>query len=168
MTESDHSFDSSAPFPEIPHTRAIITWTVAALCVLFTALYHMGRYIAGTPLEMVPRYLVLPPPAIWSGNWSTLFTGVFVHATAGNGIPWHLIFNMLYFVLLGRILEATLTPVRWLLFFVVSAIVSSGVELAFSSQTAIGASGVVYAMFGLMWAGRYEHPIWAAVATPKT
>lgn len=128
----------------------------------------MGRYIAGTPLEMVPRYLVLPPAAIWSGNWSTLFTGVFVHATAGNGIPWHLLFNMLYFVLLGRILEATLGPVRWLLFFVVSGIVSSGAELAFSSQNAIGASGVVYAMFGLMWAGRYEHPIWAVVATPKT
>src|ERR1044071_9191943 len=51
MTDSRHSSDSAAPFPEIPQTRAVITWTVAALCVIFTALYHMGRYIAGTPLE---------------------------------------------------------------------------------------------------------------------
>ena len=168
MPQSANTPDTSSQFPEIPHTKAIITWTVAALCVFATTLYHIGRYINGTSLEMIPRYLVLPPTAIWSGNWSTLFTGVFVHATAGNGIPWHLIFNMLYFVLLGRILEATLTPIKWLLFFMVSGIVSSGAELAFSSQNAIGASGVVYAMFGLMWAGRYVHPIWAVVASPKT
>src|SRR5258707_13914063 len=168
MTEPINPPDSLPDALELPPTRGVITWTVTALCVLCTAIYHMGPYIAGTPLEYVPRYLVLPPQAIWSGNWSTLFTGVFVHATAGNGIPWHLIFNMLYFVLLGRVLEATLTPIRWLLFFMVSGIVSSGAELAFSSQNAIGASGVVYAMFGLMWAGRYEHPVWALIATPKT
>jgi membrane associated rhomboid family serine protease len=168
MTDTLNSPESTSNTLELPHSRAIITWTVAALCVVFTALYHMGGYLRGTPLESLPRYLVQPPQAIWSGNWSTLFTSVFVHATAGNGIPWHLIFNMLYFVLLGRIMEATLNPLYWLLFFVTSAVVSAGAELAFSSRNAIGASGVVYAMFGLMWAGRYEKPIWAMVATPKT
>jgi membrane associated rhomboid family serine protease len=168
MTDSPKTPESPSSLPELPPTRAVITWTVAALCVICTALYHMGPFIAGTPLEQIPRYLVQPPPTIWSGNWSTLFTSMFVHATAGNGIPWHLIFNMLYFVLLGRILEATLNPLNWLLFIMVSAIVSAGAELAFASQNAIGASGVVYAMFGLMWAGRYEQPVWALVATPKT
>ena len=111
---------------------------------------------------------MLPPTAIWEGRYSSLFTDVFVHAGAQSGIPWHLLFNLLYLVLLGRILEETIHPALWMLFFVASGVALSGAELAFSGHNAIGVSGVIYAMFGLMWAGRYENRTWAQIATPKT
>jgi GlpG protein len=148
--------------------QAVLTWFVAFLCVLFTVAYHLGPRYPGTAFAAVAAYLVLPPAAIWEGRYSSLFTDVFVHAGAWSGIPWHLLFNLLYLVMLGRILEETIHPALWMLFFVASGVASSGAELAFSGHNAIGVSGVIYAMFGLMWAGRYENRTWAQIATPKT
>jgi GlpG protein len=55
---------------------------------------------------------------------------------------------------LGSRLERTIGSVRYLVFFAVAAFVSSSLELAASDDTGIGASGVVYGIFGLMWIAR--------------
>ncbi len=72
---------------------------------------------------------------------------------------------MIWLFQLGRILESTLSPVAYLAFIVSAAAVGSGCEVLISGTTGIGMSGVVYAMFALMWAGRGLYPAWAAVAT---
>ena len=91
-----------------------------------------------------------------------MVTTAFVHG------GWlHLLFDMLWLVQLGRILENTLHPLAYLGFVVAAAAVGSGCELLIPPhQTGIGMSGVVYAMFGLMWAGRSAFASWASVATP--
>ena len=72
---------------------------------------------------------------------------------------------MLWFVRLGTILERTLTPPRYILFLAGAALVGSCAELAVDGETGVGASGVVYAMFGLMWAGRGRYDEWRRTAT---
>lgn len=150
-----------------PH-RPVLTWFVASLCVIFTIIFQIGPRYPGTLLAQTAAYLVQPPSAIWDGRYGSLFTDIFVHGGTVLGVPWHLVFNLLYLVLLGRILEETIHPALWMGFFVAASVASSGAELAFSGHSAIGVSGVIYAMFGLMWAGRYERPTWAEIATPKT
>lgn len=97
---------------------------------------------------------------MWSGKYYSLLTSVFVHANLV-----HLGFDLLWLYALGAALEDTLHPAAWLLFFTASGMVGAGCELAVTGTTAIGASGVDYAMFGLMWAGRHEVPRWRSIAT---
>ncbi len=97
------------------------------------------------------RYGNLPPSAIWGGKYWALITSVFVHR------EWlHFAFNIYWLWILGGALERVIGPLRMLAFFLMAAIVSSGVEFAVSGSTGIGASGVVYAIFGFMWIASYR------------
>lgn len=55
----------------------------------------------------------------------------------------------------------------WLGFFLLSAIVSSGAQLGVTSSTGIGASGVVYSMFGFMWAAKERYVSFQRIATKE-
>src|SRR6266446_5053527 len=52
--------------------------------------------------------------------------------------------------------------------FVSAAFVSSGAEFAISDSTGIGASGVVYAIFGFMWMTRSHYPSFQKVVDVHT
>lgn len=157
----DYNRQQSDPELVEAHTP-ILTWVMVGLCVLLTLAHHTSARMPGTFWYQIGQFGVLPATAIWDGHYAALFTTIFVHANI-----LHIGFNMLYLLAFGAILELTLNPLLWALFFVVSAVVGSGTELALTNQTGIGASGVVYAMFGLLWAGRREVPLWRVVATPK-
>ncbi len=139
----------------------LLTWTACALCILFTAAYWVNPSIHAPILADLRNSSALPPSEVWDGRYYSLLTSVFVHA---NLI--HLGFDLLWLYALGSALEETLHPLAWLLFFVASGVVGGGCELALTGHTAIGASGVDYAMFGLMWAGRRQVPRWQSIATP--
>lgn len=138
----------------------ILTWLIGALCIAFTAAFHMAPGGRVARFEEIGRLGYLPLTAIWSGGYTALFTSVFVH----GGVV-HLAANMLGLLVVGRILEETVNPFAWCAFFVAAAAVASASEIALSSVAPIGVSGVVYAMFGLVWAGRREVPVWRTVAT---
>jgi GlpG protein len=72
---------------------------------------------------------------------------------------------MQMFVQLGSVMELTMNPLHYALFLITSAVVGSGAEIAVSGQPGAGISGVVYAMAGLMWAGRSKIPAWRPVMT---
>ena len=127
-------------------------------------------------LSTIITVAFLEPGAVSSPLWAKI--GSFGLAETPQAAPWglvttifvhgswlHLLFNMLWLVQLGRILESTLHPVVYLAFILGAAAVGSACEVLVSGTTGIGMSGVVYAMFGLMWAGRGMFPVWAAVAT---
>ncbi len=90
---------------------------------------------------------------IWGGAWWAYVTSVFFHASVA-----HLAFNAWWLWELGGALEVNVGRIRWLAFFAASAIVSSGVEFLYSADTGVGASGVVYALFGFLWVGRRRYP----------
>ncbi len=142
--------------------RPIFTWIAIGLSVLFSLpqlLSEFGIHLAA--LDPVARLASPSPGAIWSGQYFLLLTAIFAH-----GGLLHILFNMMWLYQLGWILEATLSRPAWVAFLLLSGLVACCAELAFSGVPGIGMSGVVYAMFGLMWAGRREKPLWRAVATP--
>jgi GlpG protein len=66
----------------------------------------------------------------------------------------HAAFNISWIWYLGRSLEEHLGTVNTLIFWIAAAIVTSGCELAVSQDTGIGASGVLYAIFGYQFISR--------------
>lgn len=142
------------PLASVP----ILTYLLTALSVLITGASALGS-LGGPLIARLGTFGFADAQDIWNGHLWGLVTPVFIH-----GGVLHLLFDMLWLVQLGRILERTLPPVVYLGFLVTAAAVGSATELLVSGQTGIGMSGVVYAMFGLMWAGRGAYPVWGAVA----
>ncbi len=143
------------PLASVP----IFTYLLTALSVIITGAAALGTS-AGPLVARLGTFGYASVEDIWNGHVWGLVTTVFIH-----GGVLHLLFNMLWLVQLGRILERTLPPVVYLAFMVAAAAVGSATEMLVSGTTGIGMSGVVYAMFGLMWAGRGYDASWQAVAT---
>lgn len=155
-------WDYSTRRPAAPPVP-LITYGLCVMCVLITAIYHFTEPGANTPLSMLARIASPTPANIWDGVYFGLLTSFFPHADL-----MHLVFNMMWLYQLGCVIEAELTPWAYFLFLVTSCAVSMGCELAFTSGAgSIGASGVVYAMFGLMWAGRSRYASWWSIATRR-
>ncbi|MGE0884907.1 MAG: rhomboid family intramembrane serine protease [Blastocatellales bacterium] len=122
----------------------ILVWLVCAVCVIVFIGLSSGSALESW--ETASTWGYYPPGAEWDGRYWGLITSVFVHVEL-----WHLAFNVYWLWYLGGRLEKAIGMVRWLAFFLMAAIVSSGLQLAVSDTTGIGASGVVYAIFGFMW-----------------
>lgn len=101
--------------------------------------------------DTLSRFGYLPPDSIWNGGYWALVTSVFVHLAL-----WHVAFNVYWLWVLGSRLERAIGSLPFLAFFITSAFVSSSFQLAVSGGTGIGASGVVYAIFGFMWPTRHR------------
>ncbi|MGI4791903.1 MAG: rhomboid family intramembrane serine protease [Janthinobacterium lividum] len=144
------------PMAQMP----ILTYLLAGLSVLITAAALVSGGQPGSLLYNIGSFGYADPEKIWNGHIWGLVTTVFIH-----GSWFHLLFNMIWLVQLGRLLERSLPPAIYLVFLVASAAVGSTCEMLISGQTGIGMSGVVYAMFGLMWAGRGLYPAWGSLAT---
>lgn len=152
----------SSPRPDTLAQTPLLTVLLCGLSVLVTLAALTSGDQPGSLWHHLGNFGYASPDAIWDGRLWGLVTTVFIHG------DWlHLLFNMIWLYQLGRILENTLSPVVYLLFLVSAAVVGSTCEMLISGSTGIGMSGVVYAMFGLMWAGRGGVPAWGAVATPE-
>jgi len=135
----------------------ILTYLLLSLSVLITVAHLMPGGEPGGFWDRIGHFGMAEGPG--AATWG-LFTTIFIH-----GDWYHLAFNMLWLLQLGRILENTLSPLAYLAFIVGAAVIGSGCEMLISAVPGIGMSGVVYAMFALMWAGRGLYPAWASVAT---
>lgn len=122
----------------------VIVWLVCAISVIVFIGLSSGNTLESW--ETASKWGYYPPGAEWDGRYWGLITSVFVHVEL-----WHLAFNIYWLWYLGGRLEKAIGMIRWLAFFLMAAIVSSGLQLAVSDTTGIGASGVVYAIFGFMW-----------------
>lgn len=160
-------YSQRPPRAGTPPQMPVLTYLLTALSVLITIAYLMPGAEPGSLWYQIGHFGLAETPG--AAPWG-LITTIFIH-----GSPLHLIFNMLWLIQLGRILEGTLHPLTYLAFMVSAAAVGSGCEWIIPHSTGIpgvyyhsvgiGMSGVVYAMFGLMWAGRGLYPAWGSVAT---
>lgn len=100
---------------------------------------------------------------IWDGAYWGLLSSTLVHLAM-----WHLAFNVYWLWTLGSAVERVLGWRKYSALLLAAAIVSSGVQLGVSGATGHGASGVVYALFGLMWASRRRVPAFAATLGERT
>jgi GlpG protein len=100
---------------------------------------------------------------VWSGAYWALLTSAAVHQAL-----WHLAFNMYWLWVLGSRLEQAIGSTRYLILIVGAALVTSGSQLAVSDATGIGASGVVYSIFGFMFVLRSRFPAFREVVSSQT
>jgi GlpG protein len=113
--------------------------------------------------ERMATFGYLPADRVWEGAYWALISSAFVHIEL-----WHVAFNVYWLWTFGSAVELVLGSLPFAGLVLVSALVSSSVQLGASGDTGIGASGVVYALFGLMWAGSKRVPKFAQVLGEKT
>lgn len=142
-----------------------ITYALIAASVVLTAAYWLSMEKA-TATSLISRLSVSGvrmESRIWEGSLYYFLINIFYHGS------WaHLLFNMYWTYKLGVVLETTLPRYAYLGFIVGSAIISNGVELAIFGATGIGMSGVGYALFGLLWAGRGKYESWRFTVSGET
>lgn len=152
-------------FSQIP----TITILVCIACFITTFAHYTAGNVPGENLwNRIGNSVGGTVQQIWNGHYEWLFTDNFLHANPMNGLGFlHLLFNMYWLWRFGSVLELTMNPLAYLLFVMGSMFVSSTSEMAISGSSGIGMSGVVYAMVGLMWAGRGSHPSWRSLVTKE-
>jgi GlpG protein len=138
----------------------LTTFLLMGICLVATLPVIRPGLLDDPLWQQVRGAFDIPNESIWSGKYQGLITNVFEH---GNIL--HILFNMMWLYPMGMALEATIGPLLMLVIMAAAGFVASGAELAFTGQTGIGFSGIVYALFGMMWAGKGRYPAWDAIAT---
>ena len=152
--DPDHSESKRVNRISAPNSFPPVTAVVVAICaIVFAGLAIQNDY---NSIAAVARFGYLPAPLVYEGGYWSLVTSAFVHFDL-----IHLVFNAAWVLKLGSSCERVMGWVRYLLFYAIAAFFSSAMQLAISGNTGIGASGVVYALFGFMWVTRKRIPAFA-------
>nr|WP_297348710.1 rhomboid family intramembrane serine protease GlpG [uncultured Glaciecola sp.] len=88
-------------------------------------------------------------------QWWRLFTPAFLHFSV-----MHIIFNLIWWWVLGSQLERTFGSMALAVIFAIAAISSNVAQLIVSGPNFGGLSGVVYALFGYVWWIGLLRPQW--------
>lgn len=163
VRESDGSGAAagSAGAPARSATQPWVSCLSIVTCVaIFVGLVAQNDYESWDALS---KFGYLPADSIWKGGYWALISSAFVHVAI-----WHLAFNMYWLWVLGSRLERAIGSLRFFGFLLFSAFVSSSFQLAVSGDTGIGASGVVYAIFGFMWTARHRYGQFNKVLDART
>jgi GlpG protein len=125
-----------------------VTYTVIGLCVL-VYLWELKNYHSA--------YAALVDPILTGGIFAplTLFSMTLVHDRTQIT---HIVFNLMAFSVLGRLLEAIYGSLRLTVLLIVLAWVTCAAEIEFDHSIGIGLSGVVYGIFGFMIGASPNNP----------
>jgi rhomboid protease GluP len=155
MTEGPEQ-SPSIPTVASPSRPTWITPLAGIICIgVFVGLLMQGDYESE---EALARFGLLSAERIWDGAYRGLFTPAFIHFEI-----WHIALNLYWLWQLGSMMERRIGYLPYLAFYLVAAFVASSAQLAGSGTTGIGASGVVYAIFGFMWVCRRHFPEFAGL-----
>ncbi|TAL01275.1 MAG: rhomboid family intramembrane serine protease [Verrucomicrobia bacterium] len=162
-SQSESTGTTAAPPVAAPGKRKypILSLLTCAVCVI--VFFGLASEQKQDSWEVFSKWGFLPADEIRQGKLWALVSSVFVHQAL-----WHLVFNVYWLFVLGAPLERAVGSVRWLGLFVSAALVSSAAELTVSDTTGIGASGVVYALFGFMWVTRKRYSGFERLLDPRT
>lgn len=137
--------------------KAPFTSVVFVLCA---AVYLLSLFGLFAPIA---QHLLMQPFSVLSQNheWWRLLGPAFIHFSA-----LHIIFNLLWWGMLGAKIERTLGISMLLIVFLVSATISNAAQALFSDPVQGnlflfgGLSGVVYAVMGFVWWLGWLRPSW--------
>tara|TARA_Y100000296_G_scaffold83572_1_gene114693 strand:+ start:199 stop:1062 length:864 start_codon:yes stop_codon:yes gene_type:complete len=137
--------------------KAPFTSVVFVLCA---AVYLLSLFGLFAPIA---QHLLMQPFSVLAQNheWWRLLGPAFIHFSA-----LHIIFNLLWWGMLGAKIERTLGISMLLIVFLVSATISNAAQALFSDpvQGSLflfgGLSGVVYAVMGFVWWLGWLRPSW--------
>ena len=132
----------------------VVTYTVIGLCVLV----YVWEVVN---LKSVDAVLLGPVQLGGIGAAWALLATTLVHSPPPNFT--HIVFNLMAFSVLGRLIETIYGHFRFVLLLVAFAWVASAVQLEFSGL-GIGLSGVIYGIFGFMIGASPSNPfLWLFV-----
>jgi membrane associated rhomboid family serine protease len=136
-----------------------LTWVVVGLTVVVSVA------ALSAPPDLVLTQLWLDKPAVAEGEYYRLWTVTLLHANF-----FHLLFNMFALYLTGPILEQLYGSRVFLLFYLLCAAAGSTASFVFGGDApAVGASGAVFGLFGILLAAtRTHHPVLDARARALT
>lgn len=129
----------AGPFPIVALLLVIANVIVTAFAHLLPEPTYTWLYASGAEIWIDRK------------GWG-LLGSIFIHA----GVL-HLMFNCYWVWLFGRLMERELGSLRFLLFFLGTAVFSSIAELAWAGQPGVGMSGVAYALFGFLLVNPSRH-----------
>ena len=136
--------------------RLPVSWLLLLVCALlhgsfiYLSLFPQERGPEGTHIGSLRHLVRIDHPEVhgffqlWEGQWWRLPVSALHHADL-----LHLIGNAVIFWIFGGMLEPKLGRFRYLLFLLSGLMVSLMPE-AFVEKQAVGISGLVYAMFGVL------------------
>jgi membrane associated rhomboid family serine protease len=129
--------------------------TISLVLVALTSIISLTAFgsVDGRALY---EALWLDKPAVADGEYWRLWSVTLLH-----GDLIHLFFNMYALWLAGPIVERWYGPVRFLAFYLACAAGGSASSFVFGGDVpAVGASGAIFGLFGiLLAAGRLHHPV---------
>jgi membrane associated rhomboid family serine protease len=126
----------------------IVTYIVIGLCVL-VYLWELANFPA-VEAALVNPILTGGVTALW-----TLFTMTLVHSRTQIT---HIVFNLMAFSVLGRLLETLYGSFRYAVLLIVLAWVASAAQIVVEHNVGIGLSGVIYGVFGFMIGASPNNP----------
>ncbi len=138
-------------------------FTYAAIAACIGIFLSIQREPDQQSWEALAKYGYLSPDALRDGGIQGLFAPAFVHFDL-----IHLGLNMYWLWLLGSVLERSIGTIKYMIFFALACYIGSIGEFAFSDVTGVGASGVVYAIFGYLWIARSTKAEYRQVADDGT
>ena len=134
--------------PAVLKKPPIITYVVIGLCVL-VYLWELANFPA-VEATLVDPIRTQGVSALW-----TLFTMTLVHSRTQIT---HIVFNLMAFSVLGRLLETLYGSLRYAVLLVVLAWVASAAQIVVEHNVGIGLSGVIYGIFGFMIGASPNNP----------
>ena len=133
---------------------------VAQLLVAVTSVVSL--IALSDPNGTLFNLLLLDRADVRNGELWRLFTVTLVHAP-GSTTPWfslHLLLNMYALWIVGPIVESIWGKRLLLLFYFLTAIAASTASFLTSEGPAVGASGAIFGLVGVIFAGtRAHHPM---------
>jgi membrane associated rhomboid family serine protease len=132
-------------------TRGLIGVTQALLAITIV----ISLLAILTPDTTIADALALVPSAVAHGELWRLFTVTLLH----DGFL-HLFFNMYALYLIGPIVESTWGGKLMLAFYLLTAAAASTASFVITHGVAVGASGAIFGLIGVLFAGtRAHHPL---------
>jgi len=97
------------------------------------------------------------------GEWWRLISPAFLHADI-----FHLLFNMIFLVVLGKQLEQRLGWARYLIFIVLAGVATNLAQYLMSGVNFLGFSGIICAMITFIWIRQRKTPWEGYLLQPLT
>ena len=131
----------------------IVTYAILAVTIAIGLLQLTGTSLGAD----FTRLFELNTADVVRGEYWRLLTVVLVH---DPGNPLHLAFNMYALWLVGPIVERAYGRGQYLLIYVLTALAASITSYIFLGGNAVGASGAIFGLFGVIFiAFRVHHPM---------
>ena len=149
--------EQSEPTPEVPTPQRITLyvphysplWTYIVLAI--NSLVFLGSLVVGQ--EMVLMWGAKINEAIVLGQWWRLITPIFLHADLR-----HFFSNSYALVSFGKEVERTFGRFRFLLAYLLSGVGGTAASFLFNKNPAVGASGAIFGLVGMLALYEYCHP----------